>query len=381
LAGAKTCLLRQTEDNSAVRTFFIRNVEAWAYLEIFLVSAVAAILGIRVFLELTGYPRLGGARLHIAHMLWGGLLMLVAIVLLLGFLSKSSHRLASVIGGFGFGTFIDEIGKFVTRDNDYFFQPAVALMYITFIATYLAIHTIHTGREYSRQEYLINALREMEEVVLHDLDEEDKKRALLYLSQSDPAHPLVPSLERIVSATALAPRAKPGPFSLVKQRLQQMYRRFAALPLFASAVILFFVIKLALTALYTISLVFFWGFRWEPGAFSRLVARVAERAQDLSFVDAAQLLSSVAAGAFILAGVLYIRTARLKAFQMFERSVLVSIFVTQVFSFYKEQFAALLGLAVNILILMAIRFIQEQERLAAAGAPVRPMERLEEAEA
>ncbi|MCW5980017.1 MAG: hypothetical protein KIT09_18185 [Bryobacteraceae bacterium] len=31
-------------------------------------SAVAAILSIRLFLELTGYPKLGGGGLHIAHM-------------------------------------------------------------------------------------------------------------------------------------------------------------------------------------------------------------------------------------------------------------------------------------------------------------------------
>jgi hypothetical protein len=51
-------------------------------LDTFLVSAIAAIVVIRIFLEATGYPQLGGG-LHIAHVLWGGLGMLVAIVLLL----------------------------------------------------------------------------------------------------------------------------------------------------------------------------------------------------------------------------------------------------------------------------------------------------------
>lgn len=41
----------------------------------------------RLALQLVGYPRLGGGGFHIAHLLWGGLLMLAAIVLLLGFLT------------------------------------------------------------------------------------------------------------------------------------------------------------------------------------------------------------------------------------------------------------------------------------------------------
>jgi len=47
---------------------------------------------------------------------------------------------------------------------------------------------------------------------------------------------------------------------------------------------------------------------------------------------------------------------------MFERSILVSIFLTQVFAFYKEQFSALFGLLFNIVILLALRFMIERER-------------------
>ena len=49
------------------RPFFIRNLDAGQLLETFLVSAVAAFLGVRFFLGATGYPRLGGGGLHIAH--------------------------------------------------------------------------------------------------------------------------------------------------------------------------------------------------------------------------------------------------------------------------------------------------------------------------
>src|SRR5436309_3562765 len=63
-----------------------RNAEGPALLESFFVAAVASFLGIRFFVSVTGYPQIGSSGLHIAHMLWGGLLMLLAIVLLLTFL-------------------------------------------------------------------------------------------------------------------------------------------------------------------------------------------------------------------------------------------------------------------------------------------------------
>src|ERR1700687_3584082 len=90
-----------------LRPFFTRNLDAGQLLETFLVSAVAAFLGVRFFLGVTGYPRLGGGGLHISHMLWGGALMVAAVLLLLGYLGERIRRAAAVLAGIGFGLFID----------------------------------------------------------------------------------------------------------------------------------------------------------------------------------------------------------------------------------------------------------------------------------
>ncbi|MFC1956436.1 hypothetical protein ACFLWZ_08000 [Chloroflexota bacterium] len=112
---------------------FARNIYAETLLEDFFVSAVASVLAIRLYLQVTGFPQFGFGPLHITHMVWGGLLMLIALVILLAFLDHRTKVIAEVLGGIGFEAFIDELGKFITRDNDYFFQPTVALIYAIFV--------------------------------------------------------------------------------------------------------------------------------------------------------------------------------------------------------------------------------------------------------
>src|SRR3989344_3704458 len=85
---------------------FIPSVDVGALLEIFLVSAVSSLLGLRAYLEITGYPQVVSSEFHIAHMLWGGLLMTAAIFMLLWFLDKNAKRFAALVGGLGFGAFI-----------------------------------------------------------------------------------------------------------------------------------------------------------------------------------------------------------------------------------------------------------------------------------
>src|SRR5215204_5622282 len=94
-------------------------MEFGALHETLLITGVATILVIRTQLWLTNYPQLGGGGLHIAHLLYGGVFMVLAIGLLVTFLGRSPRFPAAVVGGVGFGFFIDELGKFITSDNNY----------------------------------------------------------------------------------------------------------------------------------------------------------------------------------------------------------------------------------------------------------------------
>jgi len=340
---------------------FFRRIDAVNYLEYFLVSAISAVLVIRLFLELTGYPQIGGDTLHIAHMLWGGLLMLISLFLLLSFIGRAIENISSIIGGIGFGTFIDEIGKFITQDNDYFFQPSVALIYLVFILIYLVIRAIHRRSEYSSQEYLLNALREIEELAINDLDTEEKKRAVDYLEKSGYQAPLAESIKKVLMETEDRSIPPDNLYQKTKAYIQSVYQKIAALPAFTYAIIAFFLFQFITQFLFIIILIFFKGMGWEKIVNLQIFQDVINKSGRLSFVEGAEILSAFVSGIFTFLGIWLIPKSRIKAYRMFERSILISIFVTQVFVFYKEQFGALVGLILNIIILLGVQFMISRE--------------------
>ncbi len=123
----------------------------------FVLTTVATIVVTRGYLQLTGFPQIGGETLHVAHVLWGGLFMAVAMVLLLSFAGPVVRPPAAFLGGIGFGLFIDEVGKFLTQDNDYFFQPAPMIMYLTLVVLMIGADALHGRRPLHPSERLAAA--------------------------------------------------------------------------------------------------------------------------------------------------------------------------------------------------------------------------------
>lgn len=341
----------------------IRDFEAGGYLDLFLVTAIAAILLIRLFLQITGFPQLGGDTLHIAHMLWGGLLMLVALISLLSYLGRTGRKLAAVVGGAGFGTFIDEVGKFVTQDNDYFFQPAISIMYVVFILTYLGVRWLHRGSTRTEDEYLVNALQETQQIALGDLDAEERDRALAYLQHCDVKNPLVGRLENLLRQSEIVPPASPDIFSRLLRGAHRSYRALVAKPWFPTAVIVFFVGQLVVQIAHAISLLVFHT-SWLQVLIRRPLETLASDDTHISYFEGSVIAFTLLSAVFVAMGAWQIRRSRLRAFQMFERSILVSIFFVQPLLFYRDQWSALIGLTFDLLVFAALRFTIEREEIA-----------------
>jgi hypothetical protein len=148
----------------------VRREGAEGYLFLVLVSFAVTVIGTRWFLELTGFPRIGGGDLHIAHALWGGALLFVAALLPIVLAGRFVYRAAAVIGGVGIGLFVDEVGKFITADNDYFFPAAAPIIYATFLLSVIVWLRVRRPEEApDPRAQLLGALELLEESVEGDL--------------------------------------------------------------------------------------------------------------------------------------------------------------------------------------------------------------------
>ena len=173
----------------------------------------------------TGYPQVGGGGLHIAHMLWGGLFMMMAMLLLFSLLGPTVQRLAAILGGVGFGTFIDELGKFITSDNNYFFQPTIGIIYIIFISVFLVLRTLRVRRRLTPQEALANALNRLEGSVQGQISAETQREVLGLLDQVDPGPSWVHDLKTHVGDIEPAALTEGSSYFRTKNRLLARYRR------------------------------------------------------------------------------------------------------------------------------------------------------------
>lgn len=59
----------------------VRRKGAERYLQLIILSFAASVSLTRLILELTGYPQLGNGSLHIAHVLYGGVLLFISSIL------------------------------------------------------------------------------------------------------------------------------------------------------------------------------------------------------------------------------------------------------------------------------------------------------------
>lgn len=147
----------------------VRREGAEGYLFMTLVSFAATVLATRAYLELTGYPRIGGGELHIAHALFGGIFLFVAALLPIVLAGRNVYRASAVLGGIGIGLFIDEVGKFITTNNDYFYPAAAPLIYATFLLSVLAYLRVRRRVQPDPRTLLLTSLQLVEEAVDNDL--------------------------------------------------------------------------------------------------------------------------------------------------------------------------------------------------------------------
>jgi hypothetical protein len=335
----------QRSESEATTSVFVRRVTAMQDFELFFVSSVATILTVRAILAATGWPQLGGGKIHFAHLLWGGIGMLIAFILFMAMQGRLWNQLATLSAGIGFGLFIDELGKFITSDNNYFFQPAVAIMYVVFVVLFFLFRWLGRIDKMSPETALVNSFDFAKEAVMRAMDRGERDEALYVLGLADQTDPMVRALTSALRKVE-PPVKKPNPLIRLKDTARRWYDSIIGRRWFRRFVMGWFI-------------------------FTSVVALLAPIVYDTSpgvmtFAQAGGLISGVITGALVAIGIARWHKSRLYAYRWFERGALVTILIGEFFSFYQDQVGAVFGLLWLLLSLAVIRTMISAELASAA---------------
>ncbi len=319
----------------------------------FLFSAVATVLVVRTLLAVAGYPQVGGGGLHVAHVLWGGLLMGVAIVVMEIFPGTLVRIRAAFIGGIGFGLFIDEVGKFLTKDVNYFFKPAIAIMYAVFVAFYLGVREVLQRRPLNDRRRLALASAALSDLALGQLDTAHRDYALRLLDGVDETSGLQEAAAGVRQGlTAQRPddRNVETVLSGVRDRLLAPVDTVLTggtadrVVLGAAALV---AADLVLSAVIAIT---------HPG-----------KATALPTVFDTGLPSLLSATLLVVGVAGVLRGRRDAGVTWLQRAVLVQLLVTQVVLFNRTQWLGLVGFGLDVLVLALLRLVLVAGRPTADG--------------
>jgi hypothetical protein len=328
-----------------------RSLDLTRDLTTLFVCAVSTVLLTRSFLALAGYPQVGGSKFHIAHVLYGGLLLLAASIVLLAFLNPAAKVVAAVLGGVGFGLFIDEVGKFVTKDVNYFYRPAIAIIYVCFVVLFGVIRWL-ARRRFSAAEALLIAADSLKQDADGSLSEERRTRVLALLAETGAHGALADGIRDLLERAAVT-RPAPNLAARITNRGRDLWSRLTSHRLFRTLIF-----ALLITGVVVSGAELGWLLRHGPGR--------------LAFSQKAFALSTIAADGLLAIGATRLRSSLLASLHWYEHAVLLEITVSQVFLYSSEQLAASLNLAALLLLWVLLRWGIHFESPRAAIAEVKP---------
>jgi len=347
----------------------VRRERAELYLLLMLLSFGGSVALTRLFLELTGYPQLGSGRIHIAHVLWGGLLLYVAALLPLIFANRWVYLVGGVLAGMGVGLFIDEVGKFITQSNDYFEPLAAPIVYAVFLLSVLLYFRASRPAQREPRSELYKALEAMEEVLDHDLDEQERQELeerLRRVAQGE-RHPAFSRLARELleflhsEELRLAPQA-PTRVQRWAQELGRFEARWLTRPRLRAA------LAGGLAAL---------GAYWSVHAARLLLGggstpRLAEKLSELTSLGrltserglslfTLQLALEGTVGGLMLLGALLLLAGREPAgLALSYFGLLLTLAAVNLLTFYFEQFSTIIGASVQLALLLGVSYYRRR---------------------
>jgi len=335
----------------------VRNPQAANYILLTLVTFGITVVGTRLYLELTGYPQLGNKTFHIAHALWGGLFLIIAVLLLLIFVNRYMDVIGAILAGVGVGLFIDEVGKFITQSNDYFFPLAAPIIYVAFLLILMVYLSLRRQRFTRVRGEMYDILEEFQEILDNDLQQRE------YTALVNRLQPLTRQIERpdlAALAQALLGYLESNTQYIRPDEENELTRLFDRLTLRRLLIVAMMALSFLSGAAILLLLLVVFDRDTLGDLFVEDIIRDNIRVTDMtSFVSYLVLLSGQ-----VVTGVLYIaalglfwKRREILAMNLGSAALVVSITVLNTLDFYFNQFAVVLdSLALFAILLLMMRY-------------------------
>lgn len=338
----------------------VRREGAETYLLVMLISFAATVILTRWFLQIAGYPEIGGGEFHIAHVLFGGLFLFIGSLIPVVLSGRAVYPFAAALAGIGVGLFIDEVGKFITTRNDYFHPAAAPIIYSTFLVAVLLYLRVQRPASTDPRTQLHAAVAQLEEAVESDLQagERDSLEAKLELVRDRATTPdqrrladvllgFVRSPELTIAPDRLTPRTRLVSWWSGRDRRILGHRGFRWL-LSAALIVsgLRAIVTLVLIALVILYLVV-------PGNLSLL---------ELNYM---QMLVDALSGVLLVPGAILIALNRRGAglrFVFF--SLVLALVLADLLAFYLRQFDAIWTALFHLVLLLGLLIYQRTGSVA-----------------
>ena len=333
-----------------------------------LLSFAFSVGATRLFLEITGYPQLGGGNLHIAHVLWGGLFLFAASLVAILYVNEWMVTLAALLSGIGVGLFIDEVGKFITATNDYFFPSAAPIVYVLFLLTVLLASQVRGGKVNTTRARMYEILERFSEVLDSDLSSYEREELIQSLSEVEDSkqnHNLVKLAgalkDYLVNQKKLADTTRPN----FLDRLRIAWLRFERTRLPKNRLRLILAIGLLGYSIWAmISPVFFFTISNNPNELQQFLDQLIHNnlirnADGLNWFEAKVILEGGFGLIALLAAFLLLIKADKVGIWIGIIGLLVALTLVNLLVFYFEQFSTIMMASVQfILLILLLRYKQ-----------------------
>ncbi len=342
----------------------VKREGAQRFLWLTLISFAASVILTRIYLELTGYPSIGNGVLHIAHVLWGGLLLFVAALLSIIIANRWVYRLSAILTGIGVGLFIDEVGKFITRSNDYFFPFAAPIIYAFFLLVLVLYLEVRRPSRHNSRIELYHALDQIMELIENDLSARERRDLETRLGHviETPEYPehaqLAEALLTVIKSNTLhIADERPSLLWRSVRRLRRIEARLLDEPRYRLAVI----VGLTVAGVGSLlDLVIYASVLMAPNALPQLMAALLLSRSEitgpisLTWFIVLMVLSGISGGLMVVGGFFMAIARERLGSELGFLGLLIVLTMVNLLLFYFSQFAALSTAVLEFVVLVGL---------------------------